>query len=654
MNYKTIVLLILTILVYYQAAYAVVVDIPDPNLEALIRETIGKPEGDITDADLQGITSLNSRHGYNTPDEEKIADLTGLEYCTNLQELRLSYNHIIDISVLAGLLKLQLLLLDNNQIIDISALADLTNLQLLWLAKNQITDISALAGLLKLQELALGGNQLTDLSALSGLLKLHKLTLANNQITDLSALSELLNLQWLALNNNRIIEISALSGLMNLQWLALYFNHIIDISALSGLNKLRNLNIVSNQISDIFALSGLLKLQELRLGYNQISDISALSELINLKWLHLSDNQISDIQPLVDNPGIDSGDEVWLDHNPLNYASQKTHILTLEGRGVYVEYYAKGVVTLDSSGPPTWSYTLTRQGGYVYNWFYEGAGITGASVTGEAEEAGWTVEYSHTLVTFSNSTPLQSGLVSGFEITGNQGGTGSWLVGRNSGSIEGPTSTIGDVSGDGTVTAYDAMMVLKYVVGLITFTDTQKDLADVSKNGTISPYDAALILQYVIGLIPSFPETSEANAPVLNVTSESELLAEAIKELESIHLNDEQKRVLEQLKRSMSQRLLPKEFALLQNYPNPFNPETWIPFKLANDVPVTISIYNAKGQRVRTLERGNKKAGVYTTKERAAYWNGRDEVGQKVASGLYYYTIEAGEFKATRRMLMVK
>lgn len=88
----------------------------------------------------------------------------------------------------------------------------------------------------------------------------------------------------------------------------------------------------------------------------------------------------------------------------------------------------------------------------------------------------------------------------------------------------------GDVSGNGTVSAYDAAMVLKYVVGLITLTDTQKEAADVSKNGTVSAYDAALILQYVLGLIMSFPEESKADAPILNVTSESELLEKAIKE----------------------------------------------------------------------------------------------------------------------------
>jgi len=99
---------------------------------------------------------------------------------------------------------------------------------------------------------------------------------------------------------------------------------------------------------------------------------------------------------------------------------------------------------------------------------------------------------------------------------------------------------------------------------------------------------------------------------------------------------------------------IPEAFHLLQNYPNPFNPETWIPFKLAQDTPVAISIYDTKGQLIRTIALGNKNAGIYTTKDKAAYWDGRDSLGQKVSSGAYYYTLQAGEYKATRKMVILK
>ena len=101
-------------------------------------------------------------------------------------------------------------------------------------------------------------------------------------------------------------------------------------------------------------------------------------------------------------------------------------------------------------------------------------------------------------------------------------------------------------------------------------------------------------------------------------------------------------------------RVIPSTFALLQNFPNPFNPDTWLPYKLASASPVSISIYNAKGQLIRTLHFSNKNAGVYVTKGKAAYWDGKDNVGEKVASGVYFYTLLSEEFTATRKMIIVK
>ncbi|MBM3242616.1 T9SS type A sorting domain-containing protein [Candidatus Poribacteria bacterium] len=100
--------------------------------------------------------------------------------------------------------------------------------------------------------------------------------------------------------------------------------------------------------------------------------------------------------------------------------------------------------------------------------------------------------------------------------------------------------------------------------------------------------------------------------------------------------------------------VIPNMFALLQNYPNPFNPDTWVPYKLAKDANVVIRIYNTNGKIIRTLRLENQPAGVYVDKERAAYWDGKNERGDKVASGLYFYTLQAGKFTATKRMVIVK
>ena len=102
------------------------------------------------------------------------------------------------------------------------------------------------------------------------------------------------------------------------------------------------------------------------------------------------------------------------------------------------------------------------------------------------------------------------------------------------------------------------------------------------------------------------------------------------------------------------QATVPEETKLLLNYPNPFNPETWIPYQLAKATDVTVSIYSVNGTLVRTLALGHQAAGVYQTKSRAAYWDGRNELGEQVASGVYFYTLIAGDFSATGKMLVRK
>ena len=104
----------------------------------------------------------------------------------------------------------------------------------------------------------------------------------------------------------------------------------------------------------------------------------------------------------------------------------------------------------------------------------------------------------------------------------------------------------------------------------------------------------------------------------------------------------------------LMERLTPKRTHLLANYPNPFNPETWIPYQLAKPANVTLTIYAADGRLIRTLALGHQSAGTYHSKSRAAYWDGKNELGEKVASGVYFYTLTAGKFTATRKMLIRK
>ena len=101
-------------------------------------------------------------------------------------------------------------------------------------------------------------------------------------------------------------------------------------------------------------------------------------------------------------------------------------------------------------------------------------------------------------------------------------------------------------------------------------------------------------------------------------------------------------------------RQVPIETALLPNYPNPCNPETWIPYQLATDADVVLRIYAVNGELVRVLDLGHQSAGMYHSRGRAVYWNGRNEWGEVVANGVYFCTLSTGDFVATRKILIRK
>ena len=98
----------------------------------------------------------------------------------------------------------------------------------------------------------------------------------------------------------------------------------------------------------------------------------------------------------------------------------------------------------------------------------------------------------------------------------------------------------------------------------------------------------------------------------------------------------------------------PEQNQLLQNYPNPFNPETWIPYQLSEDSPVSVSIYDTTGKLIRTLSLGFQSAGFYNSRGRAAYWDGRNELGERVASGIYFYQLTTPSFHQIRRLVILK
>ena len=222
------------------------VNIPDSNLRAAIKKTLGKAQGDtITALDMENLTRLE------VP-EAGIMNLTGLEAATNLTVLYLHHNSISDISVVADLVKLTQLFIWDNNILDMSAVSGLTRLTHLGLGNNSIIDISAVSRLTRLTYLGLGNNSITDISVVSRLTNLAKLHLWDNSITDISAVSGLTNLTELYLENNSITDISAVSELTNLTKLSVWGNSISDISPLvanTGLGRGDEILLQRNPLS---------------------------------------------------------------------------------------------------------------------------------------------------------------------------------------------------------------------------------------------------------------------------------------------------------------------------------------------------------------------------------------------------------------------
>ena len=99
---------------------------------------------------------------------------------------------------------------------------------------------------------------------------------------------------------------------------------------------------------------------------------------------------------------------------------------------------------------------------------------------------------------------------------------------------------------------------------------------------------------------------------------------------------------------------IPAETELLRNYPNPFNPETWIPYHLSEDADVKLTIYDINGEVVRDIDVGHQTAAKYDTRSKAIYWDGRNRFGEQVASGIYFYHLQAGDFSGTRKMVILK
>ena len=672
------------------------VNIPDANLRAAISEALGKAPGiRITRDEMATLTHLEV-HDAN------IRNLTGLEFATRLEEIRCNNNSIADLSPLAGLIKLRVVEFRHNVIKDLSPVKKLLNLDWLIVPYNLISDISPLKGLINLKGLDIGGNIISDFSPLAGLIKLERIWMGENPLGDISPLDGLISLRGIQTWGTPIRNLSALAKLPKLTNVDICGGEISDISPLANLTGLKELYLVGNEISDVSPLAGLSGLTRLNLAENEISDVSPLAGLTNLTWLGLNHNTVSDLSPLeglsipivhhntrafppggpkiegpwlwILVPGDSVGDTDWL-AQASNGASTEQKVATAgasEGKSV-----GKNEWTADNIAPVGHNNIgemLKRQG--VGN-----NGIVYGSATLESpreQETRMFIAHRDGVKVWLNGELIHQkpdghwgeGYHKFFPVTLNAG-TNVLLVALDNHhanewkgffgfdvdteyTVNRPISRTAsktpayDVNKDGQISILDLILVGQDF-GKSRSTNAR---TDVNKDGKRNISDLILVARH-LGEITGIP-----GAPSALAISSMGLDPAVIRTwISQAQIENDGSLAFQQGIANL-QRLLamsiPERTALLTNYPNPFNPETWIPYQLSEPAEVTLRIYAVSGTLVRTLNLGHQPAGIYQSRSRAAYWNGKNELGEPVASGIYFYTLTAGDFTATRKMLIMK
>ncbi len=467
---------------------------------------------------------------------------------------------------------------------------------------SSISDISGLEYATQLTELNLYDNSISDISALSGLTSLTNLDLGYTHISDKSALSGLTSLTYLGLAGNSISDLSALSGLTNLIKLDLWSNSISDISTLSGLTSLTTLYLVGNSISDISALSGLTNLTSLHLAYNSISDISALSGLTSLTLLRLDYNSISDVSALL---GLTSLTELLLNHNSISdisAVSGLTNLTLLRLNNNFISDVSAllGLTSLTKlylSGNSISDISAVSGLTNLTTLYLEWNSISDISALSKLTSL--SVLYLH-----NNSISDISALSKLTSLT--------WL------NLE--WNSISDIS------------ALSKLTSLTTLWLDNNSISDVSALEDLTSLTTLLI----------------SGNQITDYGPLRRLQAKTTQEI-SIDID-----ITQNPSNAPSAQASTVKTALLPNYPNPFNPETWIPYQLAKPENVTLTIYDVRGVVIRQLALGHKPVGVYYSRSRAAHWDGKNNLGEQVAAGVYFVKFSAGDYTATRKMLILK
>ncbi len=481
---------------------------------------------------------------------------------------------------------------------------DLARITSLNLSSMSITSLASgdFDGLTALTKLWLSVNSISDISPLAELTSLTTLSLRNNSISDISPLQELTNLTELLLSSNRISDISPLQELTNLTELLLSSNSISDISTLENLTNLTELDLSSNSISDISPLQELTALTMLVLSVNSISDISTLEELTALTQLSLRNNSIINISTLAELTNLTTlslSSNRIRDISALENLTNLTQLILSSNRISDISPLAEltNLTTLSLSVNHIRDISALEELTSLARLYMASNRISDISALEELTSL-------ETLDFYSNGISDISALEELTSLT-------KLYLSRNS---------ISDIS------------TLEELTSLETLDLSRNDISDIS---TLEELTALTTLRLSGNPISDYAPLRRMQANNPDLTIDIEIPAE-------------------DRNAAPASQTLPTTTALLSNYPNPFNPETWIPYHLANPSNVQITIYDARGTVVQRLELGHQRAGIYTSRSRAAYWNGKNNVGEKVASGLYFYQLQGDNMSLLHKMVILK
>ena len=635
---------------------APVVEVPDAALAALLRTTLElAADADITTADMEKLSTLDAS-------SQGITDLTGLEYAVNLESL----------------------FLDSNSIVDISPLASLTTLRYLSLEDNDISDVSPLSGLVNLVNLRINENNVSDLTPLAGLVTLTGLFVPDNDISDVSPLSSLVNLDFLSLENNSIVDVSPLANLVGLVKLYVIGNSIENAGVLYPLTQQVPPVIIDIDVPTPVTVKVALALSGPKTAPFKIiitfsepvsdfepSDVSFTSDVVTAEitaWninddIRYTATVIPTISEEVGQLTISIPADVAINaENNGNLASNRRNVRIYGGEIVeFPDPNLRDIIQLNTRIQGLSQVITTGSLAATSSWI-EIVGFDITDLTGMEHATGIRRLYLRNL-NISDVTPL---------------GKMTWLVElRLKGNPildtrplypltqQDPPVEIDiavsqyapwDVNEDGAVDATDTALVT-VAIGQ-SGADIVDSRTDVNGDDTVDAGDLLLVTEHLDDAENASPATLNGIVNLVDTATleslDRDVLQAQLQILRAESDGSAKYRNAIALLEAFLAATRPEETMLLANYPNPFNPETWIPYHLADASNVHITIYDTRGVVVRRLDLGHQREGYYTSRSRAAYWDGRNHVGERVASGIYFYQLEANDISRLRKMVILK